>query len=235
MVHFDDPVQEVINTPSKKTPYKTNYINEVQNKTANTENSEQLVGLSRYLNKSSSFHEHGSIKNSRINPVTNNYKLNNSDSSVDYSKLSSTNKTKLPSCSNNVTQTLCIINQKNKISKKCTIDEIDKSDKKNNSRVLVKSKQPLNYSKKSASLNTKISNENFISKKDESNISFDKFELSTLSYNSSMKNTSCVTVGHNDELEINLKKDNDRLKNIEYLKTPKVYEVITEDGEREVC
>jgi len=55
----------------------------------------------------------------------------------------------------------------------------------------------------------------------------------SLSCNSSMKNTSCVTVGHIDE-SFQLMKEVDDSINIELLKKLKVYEVVTEDSEREM-
>lgn len=58
-------------------------------------------------------------------------------------------------------------------------------------------------------------------------------ELNSISYSGSESNTACCTVENENKL-FQLMKDDNTLNNIEYLKKPKVYEVITEDGEHEV-
>lgn len=228
MVHFDDPVEEIFNSPSKRIPYKSNNTNESQNKTLDDQ-PEQLIGLSRYLNKSSSFYEHNSIKKTKTKTVTKTSKLNKSDSNIKYLEIPCEDKTKFTSVLNNETLTHNMSDERKESFENCTVYKNKKSSDNKNSTVSFESKVPLDFMQ-SASLKTKTSDENSTLKK-EDNKSFEKYET----YDSSMKNTSCVTVGHNDELEIHLKKVNDPLNNLEYLKKPKVYEVITEDGDHEVC
>lgn len=227
MVHFDDPVEEFFNSPSKPTPYKINNSKEIQNKTLDDQ-PEQLIGLSRYLNKSSSFYERNTIKKIKTKTETKTSKLNKSDSSINYLKIPCEDKTKFSSVLNYKTQTHSISDERNKSFENCVVDESKKSNEKKNSTI--ESKVPLDLVH-SASLKSKTSDENSTFKKEDDNKSFEKYET----YDSSIKNTSCVTVGHNDKLEIHLKKLNDPLNSIEYLKKPKVYEVITEDGDHEVC
>lgn len=226
MVHFDDPVEEFFNSPSKPTPYKTNNAIEIP-KTLDDQ-PEQLIGLSRYLNKSSSFYERNPIKKIKTKTETKTSKLNKSDSSINYLEVPCKGKTKFKSVLNNKTQTLSMSDERKKSFENCVVDESKKSNENKNSTI--ESEVPLNFVQ-SAPLKTKTSDENGTFKKEDNNKSFEKYET----YESNIKNTSCVTVGHNDELEIHLKKLNDPLNNIEYLKKPKVYEIITEDGDHEVC
>lgn len=228
MVHFDDPVEESFNSPLKQTSYKIRNKNEIQNKTSDN-HPEQLIGLSRYLNKSSTYYERNPIKKQKTKTETKTSKLNKSDSSINHIDIPCEDKTKLMGVLNNKTLTH-ISNERNKSFENCLVSENKKSNKNKNSTAPIESKELLD-SVQSTSSNTKISNANCILKKEDDNKSFENYE----SVNNSMKNTSCVTVGHNDELEIHLKKVNDPLNNIEYLKKPKIYEVITEDGDHEVC
>ncbi|XP_026821872.1 uncharacterized protein LOC113560292 [Rhopalosiphum maidis] len=54
------------------------------------------------------------------------------------------------------------------------------------------------------------------------------------SINSFVNNTSCVTIKHDDKLDVHISKISNLLDNMEYLKKAKMYEVITEDGKHEM-
>jgi len=241
MVHFDDPVEKIFSLSKSPTHDKSNNKNtgEIQNKTTIQDNSEQLIGLSRYLNKTLSTNYDCSPKEKnikKIEPMVKTSKLNISDSNINYSEMhnvdkSSKNKSTSYLC--NKTKTNEIINQKIKLSENCLIDENKVSNTKKNNEVRNESIVPLE-SVQTIHMDDNISNPNCISK-NKINTSLDKSELSVVNYNSSVNNTSCVTARHDDKFDVCINKVCDLLNNMEYLKKPKVYEVITEDGEHEVC
>lgn len=226
MVHFDDPVDQCMNLSTKSTSKPNRAVSKIQNKTVIDDSCEPLVGLSRYLNQPSSFYECDTEKKNRSAvKIAKTSKLNNSDSNINYSEIyneieSNENIAKISQCFlENKTKTHEISEQKNISSGNSTILG---NEKENN-----KSFSPID-SVQSTSIYTKTTNLNCTSKNKTNNTSIEK---SNSSVNSSIINTSCITVGHNNEL----KKAYNSLNNMDYLKAPKVYEVITDDGEHQVC
>lgn len=251
MVHFDDPVEKFFNSSPNLLTNKSNNrktINsEKQNQTVTDDKSEQLIGLSRYLNKnknkSTSFYECNSdykkIKTTKLRD--NISKLNNSDSSINYSGRFNAVKSveNISEISTNFSKKKSKIENMNKLSNKsenCVKDGDKKLIEKKNSAILNKSIVPLE-SVLSTSTNVKTFDQSF-NKTNMNNLSIEKlnrFESSITSGNSSVNNTSCVTVGHNDESNIQLSKIDNSIRNMEYLKMPKLYDILSEDGEHEVC
>jgi len=243
MVHFDDPVEKFFKLSKSPTLVKSKIKNtdKIQTKTMSNDNSEQLIGLNKYFNKNSLTVCDYSPKEKNIKtiePVVKTSKLNNSDSNINYSKMYNVDKS-----SKNIS-TIYVSNETNnemnnqniKLSQNCISDisDINKvSNKKEKNTVHNKSTVPLELVQ-NLSMDNNISNPNCISE-NKMNTSLDKSESSVVNYNSSVNNTSCVTVTHDEKLDVQINKVCDPLNNIEYLKKPKVYEVITEDGEHEVC
>lgn len=315
MVHFDDPVEQTINLSTN-----TNKIGKIQNKSITNENPEQLIGLSRYLNRSSPIYE-CSLNKNKIKSIDETFKLNKSDSSINYSQTFNANKSSdkvfknlKKGNSNNEIKTSNMCSKKNTISEKCLINKNKMSNKKEKSIILNKSNMPLN-SKQSKFLNAKILDQNSISnnsnnhsekhntdktlkkniqsilsnktnisdvnhqgnishekcitdgnkksnrkeksttlnksnisldsiqsinaKTDQNSISKNKMNITNLdktnqSEPSIISNTSCITVGHSDESTVQLMKVDNSLNIMEYFKKPRVYEIITDDGDREV-
>ncbi|XP_026818114.1 uncharacterized protein LOC113557035 [Rhopalosiphum maidis] len=211
MVHFDDPVEKFFRLSKSPTLDKSNNKNtdKIPTKTMMNDNSEQLIGLSRYLNKTSPTVYDCSPKEKKIKPIepmVKTPKLNNSDSNINYSEMYNIDKS-----SKNIS-TSYFSNEKNTVYNKSTI--------------------PLELVQ-TTPMDNNISNPNCISE-NKINTSLNKSESSIVNYNSSTNNTSCVTITHDDKLDIQINKVCDPLNNMEYLKKPKVYEVITEDGEHEM-
>ncbi|XP_025411556.1 uncharacterized protein LOC112684318 [Sipha flava] len=226
MVHFDDPVEQYINQSTKLNTSITSStaVSKIKNKIVD-DNCEPLVGLSRYLNQPSSFYECNSTKKSgSAEKIAKISKLNNSDSNINYSEfhneikssenLSITSQTSFM----DKTKTHQISEQKIKSFENCSMFG---NEKENN-----KSYSPID-SIQSSSIYTKTANQDCNSKNKTNNTSI---QNSNSSVNNNMINTSCITVGHNNEL----KKVYNSVDNIEYLKTPKVYEVISDDGEHQL-
>lgn len=226
MVHFDDPVEQCINLSAKsRTSNSNNAVSKIENKTVINDSSEPLVGLSRYLNQPSSFYEGNRKKKKSAEKIPKTSKLNNSDSNINYSELyneikSSENISKISECFlMNKTKTHESSEQTNNSSESCKIFGNKKENKKSCSPI---------DSVQSTSIDTKSSEQDCVSKNKTNDTSIQK---SISSVNNSMINTSCVTIGHDNEL----KKVYNSLNNMEYLKAPKVYAVITDDGEHQVC
>lgn len=244
MVHFDDPVEKIINSSSDLTKLESNDKNSNKShlQTIINEKSDQSTGL-RKLNKSTSFYETNSseerVKMIKTNTKTS--KLNNSDFNINFSnKCNEDNSdTKISKSSVDIlskkTNTYLNNERGNKSLKNS--DEI-KIFNENKSNQISSQSKVLSDSYKST-CNAETINKSAVSKEAINNISFNKYnqsETSTITNNSSISNTSCITVGHNDESIPQSKiVDDNLLNNIEYLKKTKVYEIITEDGEREVC
>lgn len=238
MVHFEDPVQKIFNIATNPTLNKSKKvnINKIQNKTVTNENPEQLVGLSRYLNKSNDYNYTNKKRSKTIELEVTTSKLNNSD---DINNLNCSKEDKcnekiseiMPSSSKNKPKTYDISNEQNRSSQSSLIDENKNSNRKEKNTVLKKSAEPLNFVK-----STKTSDQNPISLKSTCNTNLDRTNQSdsTTSNNNSLNNTSCVTVGYNEESNFQLRKFDVPLNNMEFLKRPKVYEVISEDGNHEV-
>lgn len=226
MVHFDDPVEKYINSSTKfTTSNSNNIVSEIQNKTVD-DNCEPLVGVSRYLNQQTSFYECNNTKKSKsAEKIVKTSKLNNSDSNINYSEInneikSSENSSKISqSFFFDKTKTHEISEQKIKSSENCSMFRNEKENNKSYSPI-----DPI----QSTSVYTKTADEDCNSKYKTNNTSIEK---SNSSVNNNKINTSCITIGHNNEL----KKVYNSFDNLEYLKTPKVYEVISDDGEHQVC
>lgn len=241
MVHFDDPVEKFFKLSKSPTlgTSKTKNTDKIQTKTMVNDNSEQLIGLNKYLNKTSPTVCDYSPKEKNIKtiePVVKTSKLNNSDSNINYSKMYNVDKSSKNISTiyvSNETKTYEMSNQNIKLSQNCITDINKVSNKKEKNTVHNKSTVPLELVQ-TLPMDGKISNPNCISE-NKTNTSLDKSESSVVNYNSSVNNTSCVTVTHDEKLDVQINKVCDPLNNIEYLKKPKVYEVITEDGEHEVC
>lgn len=244
MVHFDDPVEKYINSSPNLLINKSNMKNvrEKQNHTITDDKSEQLIGLSRYLNKSTYECNLNDKKIKTAKSKKNNIsKLNNSDSNINYSgkcnavksitKISETSS----NCSKKITKKEDTNNLSNKSSENCVKDEKKKLIEKKNSGMSNKSVIP-SESTLLTSTDAKNVDQSF-NTINLNNLSLEKsnqFESSITSGNSTMNNTCCITIGHNDESNFQLTKFDNSFNNMEYLKIPKLYEVISEDGEHEV-
>lgn len=214
MVHFDEPVEQFYFSPTKPILHKSNNnnISKIENKIVTNTNSNQLVGLSRYLKNPSTLSEYKKTKS--IESPVKTSKLNNSGSSPEICNVNLSDK-KVPNVSPNAVTNTTKKLETTKSSKNCTRDRDEKS-----KRIEVPSNQ--NFSSKNTLNNTSLEKTN----QNESN--------NTSHNNSSINNTSCITIGHNDE-SFQLIKDNNALIDIEFLKKPKIYEIISEDGVKEVC
>ncbi|XP_022171206.1 uncharacterized protein LOC111034342 isoform X2 [Myzus persicae] len=216
MVHFDDPVEKFFKLSKSPTLDKPNNqkVGRIQNKTTANDNSEQLIGLERYLNNTSSTAYDCSPKENkikRIEPAVKISKLNSSDSNINYSEMYNVDES-----NKNISTSYISVNKVSNGKENNTVD--------NKSIVPLESVQTM-------SIDGNISNPNCISE-DKMNISLDRSESSII--NSSVINTSCVTVTHDDKLDVPINEACDSPNNMEYLKNPKVYEVITEDNEHEM-
>jgi len=247
MVHFDDPVEEIFNTSTNSTLNQSKRVNmnKIQKKTVTNENPEQLIGLSRYLNKSFESNECNYINKKRSKTTESEVKtsklyssdnINNSGTSKGDRSGEKISEIK-PYFLNDKTKTYGTSNLQNKSSEKYLINENKKSNnRKEKNTVLKKSIEPLNIVKPTFT-DAKTSDQNSISKKPTNNTSLDRNSQSNSTVsnnNTSMNNTSCITVGHDDESNFQLRKFDVPLNNMEYLKIPKVYEIISEDGVHEV-
>jgi len=225
MVHFDDPVEKFFRLSKSPTLDKSNNKKngKIQNKTTVNDNSEQLIGLSRYLNKTSTtvydcISKEKKIKT--IEPTVNISKLNNSDSNINYSEMHSVGKSSKNISTNDIsneTKTNEMNNKKIKSSKNCIIDVNKVSNEKENFKQTMSLDDTPNY----------IS-------ENKMNTSLDRSK-SPIVVKSSVNNTSCITIKHDDTLDVQINKVCDSLSNMKYLKKQKVYEVITDDGEHVVC
>lgn len=215
MVHFDEPIEQFYFSPTKPILHKSNNkdISKIENKVVTHENSNQLVGLSRYLKNPSTLSECKKTK-SLESPVKTS-KINNSGSSPGICNANLSDK-KVPSVSPNTVSNTTKKLDTTKSSKNCARDGDQKSSRIEGS-----------------------TNQNFSSKNTLNNTSLEKTnqnESTNTSHNNSSvnNNTSCITIRHNDE-SFQLIKNNYSLIDIEFLKKPKVYEIISEDGAKEVC
>jgi len=229
MVHFDDPVEKSFDSPIYPTSCKSydTKINSVQKETIVEGKPEQLIGLSRYLKKQSPYYE--SKKINIIKPKINTCKLNNSDTNINYSEKCNINISKKKISE----ESPCLLDKTINIhDESMKIDRNNKNIAIENNTILNKSDKPLNHVQHmSYDTMTNLKNS---SKNKVIDTNVEESNATSLSCNSSMKNTSCVTVGHIDE-SFQLMKEVDDSINIELLKKLKVYEVVTEDSEREVC
>lgn len=245
MVHFDDPVRKIINVSTDSTLNKSKsvHISKTQNKIVTNENPEQLIGLSRYLNKSVKFDECNNTnkkKSETIKCGVKTSRLNSSDSinnSYTSKRCQDGKMSDIKPCSlNNETKTNDTKPNLNRSSDNCLINENKVSNRKDNNTVLKKfTAEPLN-SVKPTFTDAKTSDQNSISVIPTTSITTpDRTDLSISSVNNSINNTSCIAIDHNDKPYFQLRKFDVPLNNIEYLKTPKVYEVISEDDCHMVC
>ncbi|KAL5236401.1 hypothetical protein ACI65C_003811 [Semiaphis heraclei] len=232
MVHFDDPIEKSFKLSKSPTLNKSNNKrnSKIQNKTTVNNSSEQLIGLSRYLNNTlTKVYEFP--KEKKINTLESAIKLsklNNSDSDINYSEMNKVDESrKNTSTKNNGTKSIEVDKEKIKLSENCTTDLNKVSIKKENNTVHDKSILPLE-SIQTMSMDNNISNSNCISE-NKMNTSLDRSESPII--NSSINNTSCVTVIHDGKLDVGINVACDSLNDMEYLKKEKVYEVINEDGE----
>lgn len=209
-VHFDEPVEQFYFSPTKPVLHTSNNknISKIENKIVTDTNSNQLVGLSRYLKNPSTLSENKKTK--FIESPVKTFKLNNTGTSPGISTNLS-NKKVSPNAVTNTTEKL----ETTKSSKNCARDRDEKSNRIEDS-----------------------SNQNFSSKNMLNNACLEKTNqnesTNTSHNNSSINNTSCITIEHNDE-SFQLIKNNYSLIDIEFLKKSKIYEIISEDGAKEVC
>ncbi|XP_025205135.1 uncharacterized protein LOC112601640 [Melanaphis sacchari] len=239
MVHFDDPVEKFFKLSKSPTLDKSNNKNtdKIQTKTMINDNSESLIGLSKHLNKTSPaiYDSSPKEKKIKIESMVKTSKLNNSDSNINYSEMYNSDKSSKnisTSYGSNETKTNEMNNQNIKLSKNCITDVNKESNKKQKNTAHNKSIEQLDLVQ-TMPMDNNTSNPSCVSE-NKINTSLDKSESSIVNYNSSVNNTSCVTFTHDDKLEVQINKACDPLSNMEYLKKPKVYEVITEDGEHEL-
>ncbi|CAI6360481.1 unnamed protein product [Macrosiphum euphorbiae] len=244
MVHFDDPVEKFFSLSKSPTPCKSNNKNagQIQKDTTNNDNSEQLVGLSRYLNKRSSTIYDYSTKGKTIKtiePGVKTTKINNGDSKINSSKMynvDGSSKNIATSDFSNKRKSLDMSNQRIKLSKNCIMDinkgsyGMDNNTAHNKSIAPLGSVQTCTDQIRSMDNNKSIPNCNSNKK---INISLDRSELPVNNYKSSVSNISCVTVRHDDTFDVLINKSCDTPDNIEYLKRSRVFDIISEDGERE--
>ncbi|XP_029346505.1 putative leucine-rich repeat-containing protein DDB_G0290503 isoform X2 [Acyrthosiphon pisum] len=221
MVHFDDPVETFFSLSKSPTLDKSNNkkISKIKCKTTVNDNSEQLIGLSRYLNKTSSTDYDCSPKKKKIKtiePTVNISKLNNSDSNINYSEMYNEGKSSKnisTSDISNETKTNDMNNKKIKLSANCIIDVNKVYNEKENVKQTVSLDDTPN-----CILENKM------------NTSLERSE-SPIVVKSSVNNTSFISFTHDDKLDVQISKVCDSLSNMKYLKKQKVYEVITDDGE----
>ncbi|XP_029345669.1 uncharacterized protein LOC100572770 isoform X1 [Acyrthosiphon pisum] len=244
MVHFDDPVEKCFSLSKSPTPCKSNNKNagQIQKDTTNDDNSEQLIGLSRYLNKrSSTIYDYSPKKKTikTIKPRVKITKINNGDSKINSSKkynVDGSSKNISTSDFSNKRNTLDTSNQIIKLSENCIIDVNKGSYAMENNAAHNKSIVPLGSvqtcTDQIRSMDDNISTPNLNSNK-KIDISLDRSELPVVNYKSSVSNISCVTVRHDDTFDVRIKKICDTLDNIEYLKQSRVFDIISEDGLRE--
>lgn len=212
MVHFDEPVEQFYFSPTKPVLHKPNNknISKEENKIETNTNSNQLVGLSRYLKNPSTPSQYKKTKS--IESPVKASKLNNSGTSPGICNVNLSIK-KVPNVSPNA-----VTNTSKKLdtttsSKNCARDRDEKSNR-------IEDSSNQNFSSKTTPINTNLDKTN----QNES--------TSTSHNNSSINNTSCITIEHNDESFQLIK--NNTLTDIEFLKKPKFYEIISEDGTKEV-
>jgi len=242
MVHFDDPVEKCFGLSKSPTPCKSNNKNADQ--IQKDDNSEQLIGLSRYLNKRSStiydyIPKRKTIKT--IEPGVKTTKIDNGDSKINSSKMynvDGSSKNISTSDFSNKRKTLDTSNKIIKLSENCVIDVNKGSCGMENNAAHNKSNVPLGSVQTCTdlirSMNDNISIPNCNSNK-KINISLDRSELPVINHKSSVSNISCITVRHDDTFDVRINKICDTLNNIEYLKRSRVFDIISEEGEREVC
>lgn len=218
MVHFDDPIETIFSLSKSPSKSINKNISKIPKKNTINDNSEQLIGLSRYLNKTSRTYDcrptgkkvkaiEPRMKTTRTNNI--NSKIHNIDRS---SKIIST------SYSSNKKKLHDMNNQKLKLSESCVTDLNEVSYEIENNAVHKKHIIPLDFVQTKC-LDDNISNPNCITNKN----------------NNSVNNIFCVTIRHDDKLDAQINTISDPIDNMEYLKNSKVYEVITEDGKHEVC
>ncbi|XP_022177524.1 uncharacterized protein LOC111038643 isoform X2 [Myzus persicae] len=240
MVHFDDPVEKVFSLSKSPTLCKSNNKNtgEIQKDTTIHDYSEQLIGLSRYLNKKSStifdFNPKGKTTKT-IKPRVKTTKINNGNSKINHLKMnnvdgSSKNISTSDFCNKRKTQD--VNNQGIKLSENCMIEVNKVSYGMENNATHNKFIEP-SESVQTMSMDDNISKPNCNSNQ-KINISPEGSELPIINHNRSVNNTSCVTVKHDDTIDVPINEICNPLDNIEYLKKSKVYEVITEDGDHEM-
>jgi len=233
MVHFDDPIEKCFKLSKSPTLNKSNNKRngKIQNKITVNNNSEQLIGLSRYLNNTSTAVYDCNPKEKKIKtiePAIKISKLNNSDSDINYSEVYNVNETSKNISTGyfcNGTKTNEMNNEKIKLSEDCKSDLNKVCNKKENKTVHNKSILPLE-SVKTMAIDDNNSNQNCVS---ENKINTDLDRSESPIANSSV-NTSCVTVIYDGKLDVRINETCDSLNNMEYLKKEKVYEVINEDG-----
>ncbi|CAI6363275.1 unnamed protein product [Macrosiphum euphorbiae] len=222
MVHFDDPVEKFFRLSKSPTLDESNNkkIGKIQNNTTVNENdnSEKLIGLSRYLNKTSSTVYDCSPKEKKIKtiePTVNISKLNNSDSNINYSEMYNVGKSSKNISKSDISKETKT-NEMNNIkieSENCVIDVNKVCNEKENVKQIMSLDDTPN-----------CTSENKM------NTSLDRSE-SPIVVKSVVNNTSCITITHDDNLDVQINKVCDSLSNMKYLKKQKVYEVFTDDGE----
>lgn len=216
MVHFDDPIEKIFNLSKSPSKSINKNISKIPKKNTINDNSEQLIGLSRYLNKTSRTYDcrPKGKKVKTIEPRIKTTKTNNINSKIHTVDRSSKNIS--TSYSTNKKKSYDMNNQRIKLSESCVTDLNEVSHEIENNVVHNKHIAPLDFVQTKC-LDDNISNPNCITNKN----------------NNSVNNISCVTIRHDDKLA-QLNKISDPIDNMEYLKKSKVYEVITEDGKHEV-
>ncbi|XP_050055641.1 metacaspase-2-like isoform X2 [Aphis gossypii] len=217
MVHFDDPIEKIFSlskSPSKSTNKNTSKI---PKKNTINDNSEQLIGLSRYLNKTSRTYgcRLKGKKVKTIEPRIKTTKTDNINSKMHNVNRSSENIS--TSYSSNKKKSHDMKNQRIKLSESCITDLNEVSYEIENNAVHNKNIVPLDF-EQTKCLDDNIFNPNCITNKN----------------NNIVNNISCVTIRHDDKLDTQINKISDPIDYMEYLKKSKVYEVITEDGKHEM-
>lgn len=232
MVNFDDPVEKSYKLVLSKSNNNIISSNEIPNKNITNEKSENLIGISRYLNKPVKFAKNNSseIKIKIIEPE-NNFKLKNSGgSSIKYPKMFNENASKMSSDILNISKTH-ISNQQNKPYVNCSIDKNEDSDEQINNITLNKSNISMDSK---SSIDAETSGQCSISKKMNTNLNkSNPTESTNISCKKSINNISVISINHNDELAPVIK-EVDPTNSLEYLKQPKVFEVTTDDSKQVV-
>lgn len=213
MVHFDDdPVEKCVNLSTNPSLFKS--INKnvfvTQNKTLSEVKSDQFIESTKCSNIKTLKCNRKDKKIEIIQSGIKTDKLNISNSSGSYSEKS---------------------NKKISVTSPCVLN----SNKKTHDMSNQKTKLFENSIDKNKKSNVNEEN-NCISKNNTSNSSHDKSNRSesTITSRNSMNNTSCIIV-ENNESKISSKNYDNSFNNLEYLKITKVYEIINEDDEHEVC
>ncbi|XP_050537134.1 putative uncharacterized protein DDB_G0282133 isoform X2 [Daktulosphaira vitifoliae] len=221
MVHFDDPVEIIMNGTPKKDQNQSSIMTfskkniSKKSKLNTIETPEPLIGLSRYLSKPSTPYKCRADEKLTI-PSTKKKSILNENNSYEKNIFKNTSH----NLDKNSEESYHLSKNETRPSLSCVKNTsyIDNDDEVK--LMSVNSKLNLNNSQANSVLTQSI---NYFS----SPITCDK-SGSTIN-----SNTSCITIGHNETSKSQSILP-DQICLADFFKSPKIYEIITEDDEREV-